>query len=276
MGTAIEFQLNRFIRTTTFLLAIYLVIFVGTSYGQTNDFNKADKELTRLYAKIFPFYYESQDSLKYYSDLFATRFKNFIKDNPSTLNYKFKSLRDSNACYIVTTPDGLFRIYSWDTWLGGSMHDFKNILQFNSKGKIYSTDSSKNGDEFATYFTGIFSLKVKDKRYYLAISGGSESTRDAYETIGVYSISNDSLVDTVKLIKTPSGLSNSIGFEYDFFSVVERPERPTRLIKYDTVKKIIYIPVVLKDGKVTDRFIPYQFTGQYFEKLNTAANKLTQ
>lgn len=32
-------------------------------------------------------------------------------------------------------------------------------------------------------------------------------------------------------------------------------------------KQIIYIPAVYADGTVTGRFIQYQFTGQYFEKV---------
>ncbi|HEU5168382.1 MAG TPA: hypothetical protein VFU29_22710 [Chitinophagaceae bacterium] len=251
------------------LLALFLFIVKQDSFGQTNSFDKNDKELSSLYSKIFPFYYGNHDSLNYYSDLFSTKLATFIKTNPRTLNYKFKSLVDSNACHIVTSKDGLLRIYSWDTWLGGTMHDFNNIFQFKSGNKIYSTDLDKNEEDFGTYFTSIFTLKTNLKTYYLAVSGGSESTKDAYEIISVYSISNDTLDDNVKLIKTGSGLNNSISFEYDFFSVVDRPERPIQLIKYDTDKKIIYIPIVLENGKVTDRYILYKFNGQYFDKVKT-------
>ncbi|MGH2646045.1 MAG: hypothetical protein ACRDE8_00695 [Ginsengibacter sp.] len=248
-------------------MTLILFFVKPNSYGQTNSFDKADKELASLYSKIFPFYYGDNDSLNYYSELFATRLSTFIKDNPATLNYKFKSLTDSNACDIVTSTDGLLRIYSWDTWLGGTMHNFNNIFQFKSGSKVHSTDLNRNEDDFGSDFTNIYILKTGGKTFYLAVSGGSESTKDAYEAIGVYTISKDTLNDKIKLIKTTSGLNNSISFEYDFFSVVDRPERPIRLIKYDTDKKIIYIPIVLENGKVTDRYIRYQFNGQYFGKL---------
>jgi hypothetical protein len=259
--------MNLFIRGSIFQLTLILVFARQASYGQSNSFEQVDKQLTTLYSKIFPFYYGSQDSLNYYSDLFATKLTNFIKDNPSTLTYNFKSLKDSNACYVVTSTDGIFRIYSWNTWLGGTMHDFKNIFQFKSNGKVYSTDLNRTEDDFGTYFTDVFMLKANNKTYYLAVSGGSESSRYAYETISAYAISHDTLDNKVKLIKTQSGLNNSIDFEYDFFTVAGRPERPIRLIKYDADKMIIYIPVVLENGKVTDKFILYQFTGQYFEKV---------
>jgi len=81
------------------------------------------------------------------------------------------------------------------------------------------------------------------------------------------------LNDTLKLFKTKTNLLNEIEVNFDFFSVVQRPERPLRLIKYDPDKKIIYIPIVLENGKVTDRYILYQFKGQYFEQILTTKEK---
>jgi hypothetical protein len=254
------------ISKTFFLLALAINFARPNSYAQANAFDNADRELTSLYSKIFPFYYADNDSLNYYSELFSTRLSTFIKSNPATLSYNFKSL-DSNACNIVTSADGLFRIYSWDTWLGGTMHDFNDIFQFKSGHKIYSTFLSKTEGDFGTYFTSIYTLNTNSKTYYLAVGGGSESTKNAYEKVSVYTISNDTLNDKVKLIKTRSGLNNSISFEYDFFSVADRPERG--LIKYDTDKRTLYIPVVLENGKVTNGYILYQFNGQYFEKVPT-------
>ena len=62
-------------------------------------------------------------------------------------------------------------------------------------------------------------------------------------------------------------MTSMISVEFDFFSVVDRPERPVRVIKYDKSKKIIYIAIVHEDGKVTDKFIQYKFNGNYFEKI---------
>jgi hypothetical protein len=81
------------------------------------------------------------------------------------------------------------------------------------------------------------------------------------------------LNDTTKLIKTQKGLINEINVAYDVFSVVDRPERPIKLIKYDSDKKTIYIPVVYENGKVTNKFIVYQFNGQYFEHVVTPEKK---
>jgi hypothetical protein len=252
-----------------FVWALTLLSTRPSCDGQSSSFDSTDKELAALYAKIFPFYNSDQDSLDYYSDLFSSRFTHFIEDHPATLRYKFPSLSTSNACRIVTTKDGLFRIYSWNTWQGGSMYSFKNRYQFQSAQKVNSGALNGGEGDMGTYYTDVFSLKIKDNTYILAISGGNESTKDAYETIGAFAVSGDTLNDQTKLIKTKSGLSNSISIEYDFFSVIYRRERPMRLIKYDDDKKAISIPIVLENGKVTDRRLLYQFNGKYFERVLT-------
>jgi hypothetical protein len=267
--------MNSIIRKPIISLSIFLLLVTLDCFGQANSLDNAERDLTSVYAKIFPFYYRNQDSLNYYSRLFTAKFNAFIIGNPTTLNHKFKLFADSNVCSIVTSADRRFRIYSWDTWLGGTMHAFNNIFQFKSADQVHSSHLNNDEDDFGygLYFTDIFSLKANGKTYYLAVGGGSESTKDAYETISVYSISNDTLDSNVKLIKTKSGLNNSISFEYDFFSVVDRPERPIRLIKYDVDKKIIYIPIVLENGTVTDRYILYQFKEEYFEKVGAHKKK---
>lgn len=252
-------------------LFLTLTIFFATSalLAQTNSFNEVESDLVRTSSKIFPYYYGDSDSLEFYSKLFTSNLIDFISQNPATLDYPFQMFADSLACDIVTSSDGLFRIYSWDTWLGGTMHIYKNLFQFKSGDKVFLTDLGYGDDDIGTSANAIYTVKANDKTYYLALSGGSESSRYYYETISIYTIDGSTLNDTIALIKTPEGLKNYINFEYDFSSVYDRPERPLRLMKYDADKKIIYVPIVFEDGKVTDRFILYQFKGQYFEHIQT-------
>lgn len=253
------------------LVLILAFLFIASKLSaQTITFKDVESDLVRTSSKIFPFYYENQDSLEYYSGLFKIKLTDFLNKNPSTLDYPFQMLSDSGACNIVTSADGLFRIYSWDTWLGGTMHVFENIYQYKSGDTVYSTDLGYGEEDVGmTFYTDIFTLKTTNKTYYLAVSGGSFSSKDKYESICTYTIDNSLLNDTVAIIKTSDGFINSISFEYDFFSIASRPERPIKLITYDPEKKMIYIPIVHEGGKVTDRFIIYQFTGQYFEHILT-------
>ena len=85
----------------------------------------------------------------------------------------------------------------------------------------------------------------------------------------MFKIRGDSLDNRVKLIKTNEGLTNTLGFEYNFFSVVDRKERPLKLILYDAATRSIRLPVVIVDdkdplGRVTNKFITYRFNGAYF------------
>ena len=145
------------------------------------------------------------------------------------------------------------------------MHFFNNLFQYKFGGKVYSKSFDLKGADPSCFYSEIFTLKANDKTYYLAVGNGMYSMKDASQTIKIFTIENNSLNDTVKLIKTNNELTNQTGINFDFFSVVDRPERPLKLIKYDPEKKIISIPVVKENGAVSDKFILYQFTGQYFE-----------
>jgi len=253
-----------------FFKLILFVLFIWLSneqicYGQTNYCDKTDKELNKLYLKIAPFYSQDQDSLIYYSDLFTSRLTKHIKDNSPSIECSFSSL-SQNIDNIITTSDGAFRIYSWDTWTGGTMTHYNNIFQFKSEEKVYTIDYNSEERNMGTNYTDVFSLKIKAEKYFLVIGRGNTSKKYSYEFINIYSITGNKLDDNNPIIKTINGLTNSINLEYDFFSVRNRIERPIRLIKYDNVKKTIYVPIILDSGKVTDKFIIYQLKGKYFEK----------
>jgi len=272
-----------------FVTLICFIIIKLNSFAQIVTPKEMENDLVKVYSQIMPFYYGNHDSLEFYSSLFSEKIINYIDTTPLSLVYPFQTLIDKNYCDITTSGDSLFRIYSWDSWLGGTMHIFNNIYQYKSGDKVYSKtfkfreeDDNNSDDTVITktlylredddpsgFYSDIFTLKANNKTYYLAVINGIGSTKDASQSIKVFTIENDSLNDSVKLIKTKTELLNEINVHFDFFSVVDRPERPLKLIKYDLDKKIIYIPIVLEDGTVTDRFILYQFKGQYFEHILT-------
>lgn len=236
------------------------------AYAQDRPVDTIGQELQQLYSKAIQFYQQDYDSVAYYSNAFSKGLFNYIHANAATLHHEFKALTDSNACKIVSSADGHFRIYSWDTWLGGTMHWYKNIYQFETANGVYAAEMMKEKNDFGAYFTEVHMLNANDKTYYLAIGGGSLSTKYAYQFMGVYTIDHDTLRDDVRLIETPEGLNSRILIEYDFFSVVDRPERPVRLIKYDSEAKTIDIPIVSEQDKISNRFIRYIFNGNYFER----------
>jgi hypothetical protein len=99
------------------------------------------------------------------------------------------------------------------------------------------------------------------------------STSLAGQGIHAFRINGDKLDRKAKVIRTTSGVTDSISFAYDFFSVVDHRERPIRLFSYDEVKRSFRFPVVIEDsktpqGRVTNRFITYRFDGKYFVKVS--------
>jgi hypothetical protein len=250
-----------------FLLFLFLPI---VSYSQNQPLKKIELDLLNASNKLFSFYqaYDS-DSLEKYSEQLRIKTFHALAKYPGTLKYPFNILIDSNAFEIATSEDRLFRIYSWDTWTGGTMHFFKNIFQYSYKGKVKTQLWEVDEDDPSGFFSEVFILNANEKTYYLAINNGIYSTKDAGQSLQVFTIENGELNEFVKLIKTAEGMTNIINVSFDFFSVVDRPERPVKLIKYDKTKKIIYIPVVYEDGKVTDKFIRYKFNGKIFEKIKT-------
>jgi len=189
---------------------------------------------------------------------------------PSTLKYKFGEL--SKFLSISTSEDGKFRIYSWDTQSGGTMHFYKNVYQYQSEnGKVFSKSENLPETDPSGFVSDIFHIKTKSGKVYLARFSSVLGNSLSYQMVQLFNIEGKSLNDKIKLIKTKSGLQNSIGFEYNFFSVVDRKERPIKLILYDKAAKSIKIPVVIQKtpndyGTVTNKFIVYKFNGKYFVK----------
>jgi hypothetical protein len=192
---------------------------------------------------------------------------------PVSLTYAFLRLKDK--MYIATSRDGKFRVYSWDRDTGGSMHDFDNVFQFRGRSGRVRTWTAPRKDETGAgeFYSQVFQVDTPMGRVYLANGNGIYSTSLAGQSLGAYSIEGESLVPDVKIIRTRSGMTGSIHFSYDFFSVVDHPERPVKLFFYNDAKKSFRFPVVIEDrktpqGRVTDKYITYRFDGKLFVKVS--------
>lgn len=232
--------------------------------AQSDSCDSYERELTKLYLKIQPFYYDDQDSLIYYSDLFSSRLISVIKSNPSALQCDFKSFRDSVGS-VVTTNDGRFRIYSWNTWTGGTMNAYKNLFQYKSGDKVYAKSFDYGAGDMGAFFSKAYSFRIDSLTYILALAGGTESSRYSYEFATIYSISDSILDDNVPLIATSTGVKSSVSIEFDNSSLENLPAGERHLIKFDEARKILYIPII-EDEMVTKKMDRYKFKGHYFMK----------
>jgi hypothetical protein len=204
---------------------------------------------------------------------FNEKILNYTSNYPSTLTCKFNRLE--NVIDIASSEDGLFRIYSWNTEQGGSMRDLENVFQFKSGDKVYVKTTNFEGGEEGGFdgssYSRIFTVKADSKTYYLVIDMFIGSGKVAAQSISVVTIENNSLNSSVKLFKTKTKLLDAIRVDFDPSNLANRDVDD--LIKYDPAEKKVYIPIVLedKDGEliVSDKYIIYQFNGQYFEHILT-------
>lgn len=237
---------------------------------QVSHLKEEELILQKMYQKIAAYPTDGNDtpldSLEMDNKKFETAFLNCLTKNPESIRYPFDSLKKENI-HIVISKDSLFKIYSWDTSEGGTMVDFTNLFQYQSGKNVQSKIVKDTGseDDYIPFYSEIFTLKNGAKTYYLAVSNGIYSSKDASQSIVVFSIEKNQLKTETKWFKTKEGFKDVLQIDFDFFSVVDRPERPLQLIKYDDQKKQLYLPVVANDGSVTKDFTVYTFTGQYFE-----------
>jgi len=265
--------------TTLFKYSFFFILAIcgGTNtFSQTKNFAAQEERLVKLYAKMESFLRVSYDSLPLYSEKFDKELTRFIQNNPGTLKYPFKKFEDDHVCDVVTSGDGNFRIYTWDTQTGGTMHFYHEILQWNSNGKVFTKIIKYEKDDPGSFCSAVYTAQVNNKPVYLAVKNGVYSTKDVMQSVTAFRI-NGKLLDSVKLFRTKTERLNTIQVYFDFFSVVGRPERPLKLITYDDEPGQLYIPVVGDKDQVTKKNLVYQLKGSYFEytgvEAGTAQNK---
>jgi hypothetical protein len=192
------------------------------------------------------------------------------------LDYDFPKMKERIT--VVNSPDRRLRTYSWDSNSGGTMHDFLTVYQFRSVNGVvntwaepYSMDVEERGA--GAFVHDIFQQASSKGTIYLTVSTFIGSTSLAGQFVDAVRIDSGKLNFKPRAIRTGKGFTDRIFFEYDFFSVVDHPERPIKLVFFDSKSKSFRIPVVVEDsktpqGRVTDRFITYKFNGRYFEKVS--------
>lgn len=249
------------------LLCTALLLFAIFNVTQAQSIHDIEKDLVELYKRLENCQLDTSEErfykLEQLNEEFTNKIISHLSEHPNSLQYKFDSLKALNI-HIADSEDKKLRIYSWDTWQGGTMRDFRNIFQYKVGDSIFSKlvyDS--RGEDYIPFYSQIFSINIKEQTYYLAVGNGIHSTRDAGESITAFTI-KEGVVHESRLFKEGDTLTSDINLFFDFFSVVDRPERPLQLIKYNQKKRIIYLPIVADDGKVTKKYIRYKFNGKYF------------
>lgn len=255
-------------------ILLFFILFKTAVFSQ--DLNLIEKKLNSLIDKKI--YWSSNNDNESGSDSLTQcnkEFERFVLDftskNPKTLTYDFKKVKDRLS--IISSEDGLFRIYTWNTYEGGTMQFYRNVFQYKINGKVFSEISNKDPQDNGCNFMEINDVVVNKKHFYVTNSISVGSSALYYFEAKIFSIENQQLNRNAKLIKTKSGIKNTLGYEVDLSSSSNRDrkdgleERDYINLIYDKKNKTIIIPLIEGDGKITKKKIKYKFNGNYFEKI---------
>ena len=184
-----------------------------------------------------------------------------IKNNNNTFNYPFEKLQKENALKMATSADKKLRVYSWDNNSGGTMRFFNQMYQFNANGNITVNESLASNDAQA-YFSKIYTVQNKNNEsIYLVISNSILSSKYSVQHINAYKIGSENL-QSAAVFKTKTNTLEHIHVEFDFFSVVDRPERPVELITFEN--NTLKIALVDDKQNVTSKNLIYEWNGDVF------------
>jgi len=265
----------RVLFTTGFLLA-----FVLQALCQKSTLPEIQQDLQCSYQQISGHGYPSSSShITTYDSLFRRKIAYYTSHVPQTLFYPFDSLTQSNDISIVTSDDSTFRIYSWDRYDGGSMHDFDYLFQYRVGKHVYSkikpdTSTDENFDP-GVYYTQLSTIKAADgKTCYIALGTGQYASMLGATEVKCFRGGNSGWTDTVRMIRLKSGdFVNSIVSPYNIGLNYPGDSLPNAVL-FDSAHQMLTVPVVNhKNDSVTANSDVYRFNGTYFQYLRTTGLK---
>jgi hypothetical protein len=159
------------------LIAIFCFITSAKLLAQTpqaieNDLLKSFKKIEYWDEHRSEESYRGEDSLSKANDVFGNKLKRYAETYPASISLPFNSLQKARLD-IFTSADGLFRIYSWDTWMGGTMHIFANVLQYKvgNKTKASLLKDLHDADGGAPFYSNLYTFRTGGAIYYFGIYG---------------------------------------------------------------------------------------------------------
>lgn len=252
-----------------------LSLIVLSVFGQTSALKRMDRKLAKQYAKIITFRQRgNSDAVVVVAERnFAKALTSYISQNPSSFTYSFPHLLATRDIMIATSPDSLFRIYSWDKYSGGSMRFTGLLYQYKTKDKVHvalAYELHRLRKDPGLLFDKIDTLNTENGRYYLAFGDGAYSNLIGGRHLKFFRIKINQLVDTVALLQSRSGeWINEIRYNYNLGLNYPSDTLPNALL-FNNKQNTLNFPIVdpMKDS-VTSRSEIYQFNGSYFEYKTT-------
>jgi len=245
-------------------IALLIIITLNTqsTFAQADKFKIFDSYITQKYQKLI----NSNESEDYdvLNNQILNQLNDFLNQNPSSIQFKFDSL--SNYINILTSPDSLFKVYSWYTYNGGTMHFYRSIFQFKNQDKVYlkvEADSADiDPDNYCKYFE-LKQLKILNKKVYIVKSVTNYSSNDYSYKIVAFEIDKN-LLKPYNLFQTKNKLISEIKVNFEVSKIGEEINDKLE-IKINNSTSHIFIPLINDDGSFKMKFLDYKFNGNYFK-----------
>lgn len=193
-----------------FRLTIVFLIILCSTYGWNEDIKHLEDELSYLYSNKYDIdpekAFENSSTIK-------AKFSHILSLKES-FNYPFEKLIEQEIS-IINSNDKLVRIYSYDEYTGGTMHNNTTFVQFkNSKNKV----SNAMLDSHAS-IKEIHEIKIGGNKYYMCFGIAKTGTQSYLNEVLFFTVNDNGIEycqncipNEYKFINSPS---NSIIIEYD-------------------------------------------------------------
>ena len=206
-------------------------------------------------------------------------FFEYIANNPSTIDYSFRTLKNSDnmPVNIVDAADGSIRIYGWDNQTGGTCISWSAIYQVCDKGKVYTYEGLPDWKHDQYLITAIYQLPHPKRHLYLFDGYFREWSSQSYIGFIAYERIGHEL-RRVKILQNEEGeLVDEIGFEYcvpEYYFNFALALSWGNMYQWDKTKSILYFPLPREDKYtyLTDRFIRYRWNQSTLESTDTVCN----
>lgn len=231
-----------------------------------NNLFQIEQELGLKFKQLKAFKKEKKsDSILIINKDISTTLLTLLKGNLESLTYEFPQLKDYEF-HITTSPDKEFRIYSWNTLSNDTIKKYINIFQWlmydtlRAKLKVYKPTENSG------YYSEIYKLTDELNSLYLAYFHTTSNDKKSTQALHVMDFERSVFQSRFRKIKTKSGYTHSISISFDYPNLSEIEEQSLKLIKYNTDEQSFKFPIILKNGKVSDKYILYSYDGDYFIK----------
>jgi hypothetical protein len=243
---------------TIFIIAVLSVCVINNLKAQQSTFNsKMEDDIYVLFkrldsAKISIDKPNGLSEISRINNSITSKLLLYLRKYPSSLSYGFSKLLKEKV-KIATSSDGKIRIYSWDTWTGGTMRGMNSIIQYKRNGNVFAKvlfDAiADDSDDAGSFYEKIFTVKGNTHTYYLAIGESIYSSMDVGESLKVFSIDKNGLNDTIRIIKDQTGLHDKIEIFYNYSSYINNGSPK---MHFDSLSNIFLVPIVNDKEVIVD------------------------